>query len=283
MAMIGAEWLKLWRRGFASAALVLSAVFAVAVFLVMLGLHYLNKWNAPAGSGAAVDIFDAVDVGFAALSGVWFVPVVQLALLAVFTESFASEYAHGTWRTLLLRPIPRWRVLVSKGAALLGFLAGLIALVVAVDTLLGLVPFQVGRAVPPGVDAGEVPGFGERLGTLAFGAACYVAAMTPLLGMASLLAVVTRSAALTITFSLIWLISDFAFSFVAPTAAAQLSQPWIEDLGALTIQATRSFCTDYARGLDLLTEEFPRIGGTFAWAGLTFALAVGLFQRQDIE
>ncbi len=284
-AMIRAEWTKIWARGFATAALVLASVHTVVVFAGLLTMQYLHRSRAAdSPDKVALDIMDAVDVGRAELWALY-LPVMGVALLAVIGECVAGEYAHGTFRTLLLRPVPRWKVLLAKWIASYSYVLFLLLLMVGIGTILGVFPFGFSRGgdLAGGTPSPEAGSFGTRLGTLATGGLALAICMAPLVSLATLLGVATRSTALTVTYATILLFLDAGFSFLAPTVSKQFEVPALEVAGRWTFYFTRSFWNGYDGGLAFWKDSSLPLLGAVGYAAGFLLLAMAIFHRQDIE
>lgn len=76
-----------------------------------------------------------------------FIFVFPLITVAVAAQMFASEFAHGTIRTCLLRPVRRSQLLAAKFAVLLGYLLALVFCFMAVTLALGVLFTGYGNLV----------------------------------------------------------------------------------------------------------------------------------------
>ena len=96
-------WLT-WRQLFARRRLYLAAAFSLAPFLIAV-MFRLTAADADASSGAfLITLLREVVVG----------TVLPLAAIVFGTTAFGGEIDDGTLVYLLVKPIARWRVVVSK-------------------------------------------------------------------------------------------------------------------------------------------------------------------------
>jgi ABC-2 type transport system permease protein len=119
-------------------------------------------------------------------------------VVVVFAARMATEFSHGTLRTLLVHEPRRWRVVTGKTPALFVFGAVMFAVAAALSVLLSL-------ALAPGQDVSTTHWFGVD-GVLAAGGD-YLSAIGGLLGwgtFGTLLAVVFRSVPIVVAIGVAW-------------------------------------------------------------------------------
>lgn len=168
VAMIRAEFYAVFRRGSGIGAMAVSVVIGLLAVLLMhwsqtnVGAAEVN--GAPIGEMIS---YSGADCAGWALSGRNFF-VLPLLLLFATGSSIAGELQDRSLREVLVRPIPRWSVLLAKLAALLGLSAATLLLALLPSLLLGMARF--GSAGPVGdVLLGYTASLGTDLGIIAFG------------------------------------------------------------------------------------------------------------------
>jgi ABC-2 type transport system permease protein len=189
-----AELVKLRRRRVAVVAIAGALAFAViastAVFLSA------TQTEAPGDRGATIaSLSEAGGATEAFALGVSFT---GLLVLVLFVANFAGEFSHGTIRTLLMRQPRRLGLLAGKMAALLVFVAGVLALA-EVFTV------AASAAIAPSQDVATGSWFGaDALGQAAgdYATAFLVVASWALLGTA--IAVFVRSTPVALGIGVVW-------------------------------------------------------------------------------
>lgn len=108
-------------------------VLAVLAFVVVLALNFVGGADFQV-NGQATSLASSPAEGVAAALAVRNFYVAQILLLVLAATTLAGEYQARTLREDLLRPVPRWTVLMAKWAALATWSAGalLVQWVVAV-------------------------------------------------------------------------------------------------------------------------------------------------------
>ena len=290
---VRAEWTKIWRRGFGRAGLVIALAHGVLCFLIMFAIYAVGRWGPFAAQGGGeFDVFDGLMAGEWTLFSL-FLPVMGIVLMAVVGELYGGEYAQRTYSLLLIRPVPRYKVFLSKFIAAYGYVLFIIALTSLIATVLGLAAFGLSRDFGGGdpllTGLIEEPGFGQRLGQycVTFVAISYT--MLPILALTALMAVVTRSTALTVTYVIILMVIDGGIWLTFPWVTQALDYEIFEQLKPYTILATRLFWWDmfFAPEPMVLKEFFSE-----SWKALLLSLgysaaaigaAIGVFTVQDVE
>jgi ABC-2 type transport system permease protein len=189
-----AELLKLRRRRVAVVAIAGALAFALiastAVFLST------TQTEAPGDRGATIaSLSEAGGATEAFALGVSFTGLVVLVL---FIANFAGEFSQGTIRTLLMRQPRRLRLLAGKMAALLVFVAGVLALAEVLTV-------AASAAIAPSQDVATGSWFGmDALGEAAgdYATALLGVAFWALLGMA--IAVFVRSIPVALGIGIVW-------------------------------------------------------------------------------
>ena len=295
MGMIHAEWIKLWRRGFAVAGLVVAGIHGVLVFLVMFGIHAVQRWGATATANSMpADLFDGIQTGEWALFALY-LPVMGVVLLAVVGELFAGEYGQRTYSLLLIRPVPRWRIFASKMVASCLYVLLVLAAAMLIASLMGLAAFGTSRMmVAPdmtgmGAAVGDLPSFGARLGAALIKYLAVAVSLFPVLAATAFLAVVTRSTALTVTYTIILLIIDAGIWLTFPWVTQALEYEIFAQIKPYTIMANRAFMfpyffssTDVPVG-EFLSESWKALGLLLGYSAAFVAAAIALFTHQDVE
>jgi ABC-2 type transport system permease protein len=168
IAMIWAELQVVFRRGSGLGAMAVSVLIGLLAVLLMhwsqtnVGATEVN--GAPIGEMIS---YSGADCAGWALSGRNFF-VLPLLLLFATGSSIAGELQDRSMREVLVRPIPRWSVLLAKLVALVGLSATTLILALLPSLLLGVVRFG---AAGPMVDVllGYAASLGTDLGIIAFG------------------------------------------------------------------------------------------------------------------
>jgi ABC-2 type transport system permease protein len=173
--MFGVEIAKAWYRPrtwvFASGM----AVLAALPVIVLAGLH---------GSGQGAAFFEETKHSglFAAVAAMWLVQpfFLPLGTSLLSGESVAAEAANGTLRYLLVRPVTRSRLVLTKYLSVMAQVATAVALVIVVGMLTGVIAFGFGpMPTLSGATLAPLPGLVRILA-----AGCYI-----VLGMAGLAAI----------------------------------------------------------------------------------------------
>jgi ABC-type transport system involved in multi-copper enzyme maturation permease subunit len=291
--MIRAEWIKLWRRGFAMAGLVVAVIHGLLVFVVMFGIHGIQRWGAKAQGGLPADLFDGVQGGEWTLFAMY-LPVMGVVLLAVVGELFAGEYAQRTYSLLLIRPVARWRVFLAKFAASYLYVLVVLAAAMLVASVLGLAAFGMSRQmVMQGMDLpvglGTEQSFGLRLVELGVKYVAVSISMLPILAVTAFLAVVTRSTALTVTYTIILLIIDGGIWLTFPYVTQALEYEIFGQIKPFTILANRNFMVPYFFGAgemtigEFITDSGKQLAMIAAYTAAFVGGAIAVFTMQDVE
>lgn len=161
--MVRVELLKVFSRGSGIGALFVAVAVGVLVALAMKqvsGMQDQMSFNGQSVRGIVT--FDVVQVGRWALWARNFF-ILPLLLLLSTAAALAGEHADRTLRELVVRPVPRWSILVAKGVAL-STLSGLTILLTSTFSL------ALGYALlgPPAVEQSIAEG-GDSLSRLALG------------------------------------------------------------------------------------------------------------------
>ncbi len=292
--MIRAEWTKLWRRGFAVAGLVVAAIHGVMVFLGMFGIHAVQRWGATTTANSMpADLFDGIQAGEWALFFLY-LPVMGVVILAVVGELFAGEYTQRTYSLLLIRPVPRWRIYLAKMSASILWVLFVLAVAMIIASLLGLAAFGTSRTMMTAgadlpVGLGVEQSFGLRLGELMFQFLAVAVSLLPVLAATAFLAVVTRSTALTVTYTIILLIIDGGIWLTFPWVTQALEYEIFAQIKPYTLMACRNFWVPFFFGSgeltmgEFLSENLKSLGMLAAYTTAFIAAAVAVFTRQDVE
>ncbi len=299
-AMVLAELTKIRRRGFGTVAVVVAVVHGVLVLAAMVGIRALLVWQTPEGQRDDLNVFDGLQAGEWTLFTLC-LPVMGVVILAVVSELFAGEYAQRTYSLLLIRPVPRWQVFAAKFVAAIGFVCLVLLAVALLSSVLGLVGFGAARGpaeanIVTGVEAD--PGFFSKLWGLAVWYVRIGLSMLPVVALTAFFAVVTRSTALAVTYSIIlWLID------VTVLIGLQMAFWWrgneiFQTIADFTMTASRSpMFTDFLcktgvmlPGLDCAAAESATALQTalpyllqFGYTALFAGAAVAIFTFQDVE
>ncbi len=292
VGMVRAELIKLWRRGFGTAAAVVALVHGLLTFLIMFAIHALSRWGSKTFEGAPTDLFDGIQSGEWTLFAL-VLPVMAVVVMAVVGELFAGEYTQRTYSLLLLRPVPRWKVFAAKFVASYGFVVALLLVTALVASLLGLAAFGTSRAmVAPGAGLpggmGLEQSFGLRLLDLLWRFAFISYSMLPIVAATAFLAVVTRSTALTVTYTIILLVIDAGIWLTFPWVSQALDVEVFAQIKPYTLMAARSFMFPWFFGgettaWELVRESWRALLLTLGYSAAFIGAAIAVFTVQDIE
>jgi len=294
IGMIRAEWIKLWRRGFAVAGLIVAATHGVLVFLIMFGIHAVQRWGATAAANTMpADLFDGLQAGEWTLFSLY-LPVMGVVVLAVVGELFAGEYAQRTYSLLLIRPVPRWRIYLAKMCASILWVMLVLAVAMLIASVLGLAAFgtsrtmlSVGADLPVGL--GVEQSFGLRVGEMLVKYFAVCVSLLPVLAATAFLAVVTRSTALTVTYTIILLIIDAGIWLTFPWVTQALEYEIFSQIKPYTLMACRNFMFPYFFSSgemsvgEFLSENLRSLGLLAGYTTAFIVAAVAVFTRQDVE
>jgi len=296
--MVLAELVKIRRRGFGTVAVVVAAVHGALVLAAMVGLRALARWQAPASERNTLDLFDGLQVGEWTLFTLC-LPVMTVVVLAVVAELFAGEYAQRTYSLLLIRPVPRWQVFAAKFIAVYGFVILLFAGAVLLTSVLGLVGFGASkatgaRAADLAMGLGAEQSFGVRLGEVLVWIAGGCLGMLPVIAATAFFAVVTRSTALTVTYTIILLIIDAGVRLTFPLVGPMLEQDFVVRIADFTMTASRlpPFNHFLAPALapsdvvghgEYLKESLGAFALLFGYSAAFIGGAIAVFSLQDVE
>jgi len=281
LGLCAAEWRKARGRGLAHAVKGLD----------MLQQKATGGGAMPPGSSLGAgppDPFDLWVAGEAALHLAVF-PVHGFALLFLASVVWAEDFSLGTLAMLFVRPVSRARVFAAKGLVLLVTAGASIGLALATALVLGAVlsgfssDLELIETVPwVGWMAAE-PGSAARVVRLASGLVAGTLLMAPALGLASLVAGITRSPVMTLFGTLILLVGDF-FVFVALSAWGKTSLETSElaaGLAEWTVWGARSFFPLHGPGT-IFSEGLGGLCGTLGYSVVFFGLGLALFVRRDV-
>ena len=296
--MVMAELVKIRRRGFGTVAVVIAAVHGLLVLAAMVGLRALARWQTPASERDALDLFDGMQVGEWTLFTLC-LPVMTVVILAVVAELFAGEYAQRTYSLLLIRPVPRWQVFAAKFVAVYGFVILLFVAAVLLTSTLGLVGFGASRATGASpadlaMGLGTEQSFGLRLGEMAVWLIGGSLGMLPVIAATAFFAVVTRSTALTVTYTIILLIIDAGIRLTFPLVGPMLEQDFVVRIADFTMTASRlppfehfltpALSPSEAVGHgEYLKESLGAFGLLLGYSAAFIGGAIAVFTFQDVE
>lgn len=160
LAMVVAELRAVFARGSGLGAVVVSLIIGVGAAAVMYWVH-ANMGDAQINNSSMGDFvqFSGANCAGWALAARNFL-ILPLLLLLATGSSLAGELSDSTLREVLVRPVPRWSVMLAKLLALM---------VLSATTLLAtLAPSLVGGAAMFGMDGPTVDlllGYAATLGT----------------------------------------------------------------------------------------------------------------------
>lgn len=292
--MIRAEWTKLWRRGFATAGLVIALIHALLVFLIQFGVHAVQKWGSSRNEGMPTDLFDGIQTGEWCLFALY-LPVMVVVVMAVVGELFAGEYAQRTYSLLLLRPVARWQVFTAKFLASYGYLMAILIVAILLSSVLGLAAFGTSRTLMTAgaaglpLNVGLEQSFGIRLGEICVEYLAIIYSWLPIVAATAFLAVVTRSTALTVTYTIILLIIDAGIWLTFPWVTNALEYPIFAEIKPYTLMAARIFWFEYFFGSgemtvgEMLKQSWQSIALVAGYSALFIGGAIAVFTYQDVE
>ena len=290
---VRAEWTKIWRRGFGRAGLVIAAAHGVLVFLVMFGIYAVGRWGPFKAQGAEeFDIFDGLQAGEWTLFSL-FLPVMGIVLMAVIGELYGGEYAQRTYSLLMIRPVPRWKIFVSKFIAAYGYVLLVMLVATLIATVLGLAAFggsrEMGMGDPLLTGMAEPPGFGARLGQLCVTFLALAYTMLPILAITAMMAIITRSTALTVTYVIILMVIDGGVWLTFPWVTQALEYEIFEQIKPYTILASRLFWWEYFFNMEpmplkeLISESWKALLLALGYSAAAIGAAIAVFTVQDVE
>jgi len=245
-------------------------VIMLALPLILVGAFALGRTSGPPGGTRLADLAQQGSANFAifALSAASdFLLVVLAALFA--GDAVPSEASWSTLRYLLVAPVPRGRLLVSKWAVALVSLAAALVSYLGWGLLVGGLAYGWEPFTNP---AGGVLGWGELLPRLAIAAAYLFVSLLQVAGIAFVLGVRTDAP-----------LGAVGIAVLVAIVSSILGQ--IESLGDLR----NALPLHYQRAwLDLLTPavDWTAMRHGVLWSVLytvlTVGLAFGLFRRKDV-
>jgi ABC-type transport system involved in multi-copper enzyme maturation permease subunit len=209
-------------------------------------------------------------------------------LVAAFAAvAFAGEYGWNTWK-LIAPHQARWKLMAAKYLTVLGLLYAALALTGVLMVIYGWVGDLIGgKVTPQGITPGDL--------LREHGTAALVGLPAILLTVAytSLAAVLTRSTIAAVIIGIVIATADEIFGKLAPALsvfAPDLVSVLFHTLPGYHLQNLSQWITEGSA----LRVPFPERGAVMlpwstslavmaAWIGGLTALAVGLFQRQDIN
>ncbi|HCP44542.1 MAG TPA: hypothetical protein DIU15_00670 [Deltaproteobacteria bacterium] len=292
-----AEWRKAKGRGLAYAVLLFAAAHGVLAALVLKGLDALQQkalasgaLPSPAlGPGAGPqDPFDLLVAGEAALHMAVF-PVNGFALLLLAAMVWAEDFSLGTLAMLFVRPVSRGRVFLAKSIVLLAAAAMSIGIALCTALTLGAIlsgfsaELEQLQTMPLVGWMASEPSMGARAARLISGWLAGTLLMAPALGLAALVAALTRSPVLTLFGTLLLLVGDF-FVFLALSAWGKTSLESAELAGfwaGWTLWGSRSFFPLHGPAT-IVSQGLGSLCITLAYSILFFGLALWLFVRRDV-
>lgn len=115
-SMFIAEVTKLFRRSISQVSLVVLAGVSVLIVLGLVGLNAAMEPPEGAAGAAAMSAWD-VSHGLQYILSFRNFFLFRGLIIAVVVVSFAGEFVDKTLRESLLRPVPRWKVLLAKWGA----------------------------------------------------------------------------------------------------------------------------------------------------------------------
>lgn len=245
-------------------------VIMLALPLILVGAFALGRTSGPPGGTRLADLAQQGSANFAifALSAASdFLLVVLAALFA--GDAVPSEASWSTLRYLLVAPVPRGRLLVSKWVVALVSLAAALVSYLGWGLLVGGLAYGWEPFTNP---AGGVLGWGELLPRLAIAAAYLFVSLLQVAGIAFVLGVRTDAP-----------LGAVGIAVLVAIVSSILGQ--IESLGDLR----NALPLHYQRAwLDLLTPavDWTAMRHGVLWSllytVLTVGLAFGLFRRKDV-
>jgi len=292
-----AEWRKARGRGLAYAVLLFGMAHGILAAAGLKGLDLLQQKAVasgaapPPGAGLGVgphDPFDLLVAGEAALHLAVF-PVNGFALVLLASMVWAEDFSLGTLAMLFVRPVSRARVFAAKTVVLFGAAASSLALALATALVLGAIlsgfsaDLQLVETIPLVGWMASEPGMLPRALRLLSGLLAGTLLMAPALGLAALVAGITRSPVLTLFGTLILLVGDF-FVFLALSAWGKTSFESSELAGLFadcTVWGSRAFFPLHGPAT-MLSEGLGGLCATLAYSVLFFGLALVLFVRRDV-
>lgn len=268
-AMVVAEVRKVFTRGSAMAALVVALVVGLGAVLVMWKIEGMTE-GGPSVNGTPVSQMvsaSGIDVAGGALWARNFF-VLPLFLLLAGASAVGGELGDRTLRELVVRPVPRWSVLVAKLLALALLSATTLVLTLVPSLALGTALFGLAPA-----DAGiDTPTVTALLG----GYAASFLSDIGLLTIVSAVSLVVPSVGGTVVAVALVLLVDLAIrgllsllSTFGVAEAAQL-QPW-------TLGNALACWEGWKDGWDV--AQFGALG---AFVVVAVAFAVARFHRMDV-
>ncbi len=262
------------RAVFARASGISAVVLSFAIGLACVAAMQQAAANMDAASVNGMPIGAMMSVSAATCAG-WALQVrsfflLPLLLLLATGATFAGELADNTLRETLVRPVPRWSVLVAKLVALMG--------VSAASLVAALVPTMAGGALLFGTDdqtvavlLGYLASLGSDLGFIAFG----LLAGTIVRSVGRVVVSVAVLMVLNIGLSVLLMIREKFLGWIRPPEE-MVVEPLLKAAELLPLPALRCW-TGWSEGW--VWENFA---GLALLVGLSLALTLWRFGRMDI-
>jgi hypothetical protein len=219
LAMVRVEMLKVYTRGSGIGALIVALLvplFAVLAMHALMGMQDSAQFNGQPLRGFQ---FDVVAVGGKALWARNFF-VLPLLLFLATGASVAGENADRTLRELMVRPVPRWSILLAKAIALWTLSAATLAL-----TFVAAVGLGWAFIGAPAIDQSVAEG-GESLARLSMGFAASFVSDMALIAIGMALSSFVRSVGGVVASLILVLLADRVVWLMLKGLGLVLSEEW---------------------------------------------------------
>jgi ABC-type transport system involved in multi-copper enzyme maturation permease subunit len=317
-----AELRKVRGRGLLYAVLLFGAAHGIAAPLlaritVFAGENAMRKMGVGGTGGTPSDSMDwlvAADLSQTAIT----LPIFGLVLLFLMSVLWAQDFSLGTLGMLVIRPVSRGKIFLSKVAVSWAIVGLAVALALMFGSLIGLplfgtsgdiaglasvnlcidpsdapcFPYISWMAVLPSDDLAMVGegaavalGFGARVLGLIQGFALAVLLHGPLIGVAALVATLTRSPVLTLFGSLLLFVADALVTFFLTLWAALdgvEGSALAGQLKGLTLWSTRGFYRLHGSG-ELLERGGVDVLLVCIYTAGLLGLSGWIFVRRDLD
>jgi hypothetical protein len=280
-----AEWRKIRGRGLAAAVLLFGALHGLFGAGALWAFEFLGK---KAGA-TEVDVFETLSAAELSLRLAVF-PVNGFALLLLASIVWAEDWSLGTMGAMLVRPVARWKVFLSKLAVLWLVASGSVLLAGLLGALFGLPLLglegdleKIGGAPFLGWMT-DVPELRLRLARVLLAVPAAALLFLPAISLASLLGSITRSPVATLFLSVFALLLDFlAFLLLKAWGGTQFDgHERAARLAQWTLWGCRELLDLRVRGT-LWTEGWDQLAVCGGASAAMLLLALWIFSRRDVS
>ncbi len=213
-------------------------------------------------------------------------PLCAAVLVGISSQTLAGEYAHGTLRNLLLRPVLRWQAVIGKALALCLFTLLTYLVLVAVAVVCSMCWFEfrgVTELLPDGQRFELVPA-GDLWRDLARALFAPIAPLLAWTGVGVCASALARSGALALALGLgIFVFTDLARTIARGTG----SEPWLLSAHLPSPLGDTSFLayySDLAQGISssVFQGAATQWSTPLTWFAVALAISVLALRRKSL-